>query len=113
MSIRPSDLKLVDGNQLRITWDDQVVQDFPIRSLRENCPCASCREKRQGESTDINLLPVLQANDLIPLALTALKPMGNYAYAIEFSDGHDTGIYTLEFLRELGAHLAEKDCSGE
>ena len=51
MSIRPSDLKLVDGNQLRITWDDQVVQDFPIRSLRENCPCASCREKRQGEST--------------------------------------------------------------
>jgi DUF971 family protein len=31
-----------------------------------------------------------------------MKPIGNYAYGIEFSDGHDTGIYTFEYLRELG-----------
>ncbi len=31
-----------------------------------------------------------------------MKPVGNYAYSIEFSDGHDTGIYTFEYLRELG-----------
>ena len=33
----------------------------------------------------------------------AMKPVGHYAYSIDFSDGHDTGIYTLESLRELGA----------
>jgi DUF971 family protein len=31
-----------------------------------------------------------------------MKPTGNYAYGIEFSDGHDTGIFTLELLRSLG-----------
>lgn len=39
-----------------------------------------------------------------PLRIAAMKPVGNYAYSIDFSDGHDTGIYTLETLRELG-HL--------
>jgi DUF971 family protein len=32
-----------------------------------------------------------------------MAPVGNYAYAIAFSDGHDTGIYTIEYLRELGS----------
>jgi DUF971 family protein len=31
-----------------------------------------------------------------------MTPVGNYAYKILFSDGHDTGIYTLDLLRELG-----------
>jgi hypothetical protein len=41
-----------------------------------------------------------------PLKITAMKPVGSYAYAIHFSDGHDTGIYTLEHLRELGRDVA-------
>ena len=31
-----------------------------------------------------------------------MRPVGNYAYSIAFSDGHDTGIYTLDFLAEIG-----------
>ena len=31
-----------------------------------------------------------------------MKPVGSYAYSIDFSDGHNTGIYTLESLREMG-----------
>jgi len=31
-----------------------------------------------------------------------MEPLGHYAYSIEFSDGHDTGLFTLEFLRTLG-----------
>ena len=34
-----------------------------------------------------------------------MKPVGNYAYSIAFSDGHDTGIFTFEFLRELGTEV--------
>jgi DUF971 family protein len=34
-----------------------------------------------------------------------MKPVGNYAYSIDFSDGHNTGLYTLEFLRELGSEV--------
>jgi DUF971 family protein len=32
-----------------------------------------------------------------------MRPVGQYAYSIAFTDGHDTGIYTLEYLRELAA----------
>jgi DUF971 family protein len=45
---------------------------------------------------------VLSPAEARPLKVLGMKPIGNYAYAIEFSDGHDTGIFTLEFLRELG-----------
>ena len=34
-----------------------------------------------------------------------MEPMGRYAYAIHFTDGHDTGLYTLESLRELGTQV--------
>jgi len=37
-----------------------------------------------------------------PLKATSVKPLGNYAYSIDFSDGHGSGIYSLEYLRELG-----------
>jgi DUF971 family protein len=48
------------------------------------------------------MLQVLRPEELVPLAVTGMTPVGQYAYSIGFSDGHDTGIYTLEYLRELG-----------
>ena len=39
--------------------------------------------------------------------IKAMKPVGNYAYGIAFSDGHDTGIYTLEILRSLGEPVSD------
>jgi len=48
------------------------------------------------------MLPVPRDGELQPVRVQGMKPVGNYAYSIEFSDGHDTGIYTFELLRELG-----------
>ena len=45
---------------------------------------------------------MLQPTDVVTLAVTGMQPVGQYAYSIEFSDGHSSGIYTLEYLRELG-----------
>ena len=42
------------------------------------------------------------AGTIAAVEVVDVSPVGNYAYSIAFSDGHDTGIYTLEFLRELG-----------
>ncbi len=53
------------------------------------------------------LLPILTAAEAAPLTIAAMKPVGRYAYGIDFSDGHDTGIFTLESLRELGQVVAE------
>ena len=48
------------------------------------------------------LLPVLKPEEARPLKVLGMQPVGNYAYSIEFSDGHDTGIYTFDLLRRLG-----------
>jgi DUF971 family protein len=102
MNVHPTDLKLTESHQLCITWSDGQTQTLTVRTLRDHCPCASCRERRQGQPHEPELLPVLRPEETKPLRIIQMRPVGNYAYSISFSDGHDTGIYTLELLRELG-----------
>jgi DUF971 family protein len=102
MTLQPKKLELVEGNLLRITWSDGQVRDYALRELRDKCPCATCREKRNAPPPSPLQLPILSAAEAQPLRITAMKPVGNYAYSIDFSDGHNTGIYTLESLREMG-----------
>jgi DUF971 family protein len=101
MTAVPVKLSLAAANRLRIDWSDGTVREYGAGELRDRCPCATCREKRTHPEPAA-LLPVLSTAEAQPLVIRAMKPMGNYAYAIDFSDGHDTGIYTIEYLRELG-----------
>ena len=101
MNYHPTDLQLVDSDSLKITWNDGAEHTLSVRTLRDACPCASCREKRNSAGP-AELLPVLTVQETQPLRVQGMRPVGNYAYAIAFSDGHDTGIFTLEFLRQLG-----------
>jgi DUF971 family protein len=101
MNLQPTELKLVRPEELHIRWSDQVTHSLPVRLLRDRCPCATCRERRL-QPPDPTSLPVLRPEETRPLHIVSMRPVGNYAYAIQFSDGHDTGIYTLDFLRELG-----------
>lgn len=99
---QPTELKLVDPTRLRITWSDGQVREHTIRELRDRCPCASCREQRTAAPPPPTELTILSPAEAQPLRITAMEPTGRYAYNIHFSDGHDTGIYTLDLLRELG-----------
>ena len=85
---------------IEIAWSDGRRSVYTPRLLRDACPCATCRETR-ATPAPTPLLPVLAPAETIPLAITAMKPVGQYAYSIEFSDGHSSGIYTLDYLREL------------
>ena len=98
----PTDLKIVDEQRLRIAWSDGQRRLYRFRELRDACPCATCREKRGAEPSPAALLPVLSAGEAQPLKVIGMKPVGNYAYSIAFIDGHDTGIFSFELLRELG-----------
>ena len=103
MNVHPQKLELVSPMELQIQWSDGQVMKYSVSELRNRCPCASCREKRQEKVRDLNslLLPVLSPAETMPTRIQGMRPIGNYAYAIEFSDGHDTGIFTLEFLRKF------------
>jgi DUF971 family protein len=102
MRLHPTNLRLTDAGHLRIAWSDGEVREYAVRELREACPCATCREKRSASPPPSSELPILSMAEARPLSITGMKPVGNYAYSIDFSDGHNTGIYTLESLRELG-----------
>jgi DUF971 family protein len=97
----PQSIRRIDRGGVEITWSDGAKGSYSPRLLREACPCATCREQRAQPATPA-LLPVLKPEEVAPLAIAGMKPVGQYAYSIEFSDGHSSGIYTLEYLRELG-----------
>ena len=89
---------------IEITWSDGARGVYSPRLLRDACPCATCREQRAAPRPPALLpvlLPVLSPAEVAPLAITEMRPVGQYAYAIGFSDGHSSGIYTLDYLREL------------
>lgn len=90
------------GGKLLIEWSDGERLTYSYGQLQANCPCASCREKRQQPVAAGGLLPVIRPEEAQPLELVRMEPVGNYAYRIIFNHGCDSGIYTLEFLRELG-----------
>jgi DUF971 family protein len=107
MSTYPTRLALDPDGHVLIEWSDGRRLRYSFRKLRDACPCATCREKRDAPPQPANLLPVLSPQEAAPLTVTGMKPVGNYAYTIAFSDGHDTGIYSFERLLELGEPVAE------
>jgi DUF971 family protein len=107
MDPRPTKLELRGADRLLIGWSDGQRREVTVGQLRSACPCATCREKRAAPPPPTNALPVLSMAEARPLTIVGMKPVGNYAYGISFSDGHDTGIYTIEFLRELGSEVAQ------
>ena len=102
MNLQPTKLALAAGNRLLIEWSDGSRRSYSFRELRDHCPCATCREKRSQPPPDPLALPVLKMVQTQPLTIGAMEPVGNYAYSIRFSDGHDTGIFAFDLLRHLG-----------
>jgi DUF971 family protein len=94
----PLALRKEGNDYLVIEWSDGLVGKLTWKQLRDTCPCAGCREERQKPA---NPLRILQPNELVPLAPVSMPRVGHYAYKIVWSDGHDTGIYTLQHLRGL------------
>ena len=63
------------------------------------------KREKLDDRQPATLLSVLTAGEARPLRIKGIKPIGNYAYGIAFSDGHNTCIYSLEFLRTLGTRI--------
>jgi len=101
MNSQPTQLVLSSNRELVIDWDDGERRVYAIDALRRSCPCATCQAQRSDPSSPSPLPPVEPG-----LTIRHMDPVGNYAYRILFSDGHDTGIFTLDLLRELGTRSA-------
>ncbi len=100
MSGHPTEIKLHQQSRLlEITFDDGAGYRLPYEFLRVYSPSAEVRGHGYGQE-------VLQLGKKNVDVLEVL-PVGTYAMKIVFDDGHDSGLYTWEYLYNLGAHQAE------
>ena len=96
--LTPTALRKDGPDRLAIEWNDGHQSVYTWQHLRDRCPCAGCREEREKPPDPLR---VLKPTELAQPAPTAMPRVGRYAYKIVWNDGHDSGIYTLEYLRSL------------
>jgi DUF971 family protein len=94
-AVEPREIAQEGAQALRIAWADGRVCAYNAASLRRVCPCAQCVNEFTGER-------VLRAES-VPDTLTIadVELVGRYALNFRWSDGHQTGIYSFRYLREL------------
>jgi len=91
----PKAIEQAGPQQLRIDWHDGHTSLYAVRDLRLACRCANCVDEHSGLP---RLEPASVPADVVPVNL---KSVGRYAIQFDWSDGHDTGIYTFDQLRRL------------
>jgi DUF971 family protein len=95
MSLRPTDIILHRAShKLEVAFDDGTRYELPCEYLRVESPSAEV----QGHSPEQRVWVAGKRH----VNIAAIDPVGNYAVVLRFNDGHETGIYTWSFLKELG-----------
>ncbi len=111
MRPEPEHIAVSRSRGVSLDWKDGLHIELPNALLRDECPCATCtgahgtvpqRSNYQQEQPAANPFQMYKPR----LAITTVEPVGNYALRIYWNDGHNTGIYTWEFLRELSQRQA-------
>lgn len=94
---------LADEGMLCVRWSDGTQSRYDLDGLRRSCPCALCREARE-QSDDLSLL----SGEAVSATAEAQRVdfVGRYGLRILWRDGHDQGIYTFDFFRQLDAAVA-------
>lgn len=93
--MQPTDIKLHKRSGiLELTYPDGARHELTAEFLRVYSPSAEVRGHGQGQE-------VLQTGKL-GVKIDRVEPVGNYGVRPHFDDGHNTGIYTWEYLHELG-----------
>jgi DUF971 family protein len=93
--MRVTDIRLrTKSRVLEVVFDDGAEYSLPFEYLRVYSPSAEVRGHGPGQET-----LQLGKHDVV---VTAVEPVGHYAVRLTFDDGHDTGLYSWAYLRELG-----------
>ncbi len=95
----PKTIKLRDKSSLEIIWEDETNSTIGLKYLRDECPCASCK----GETVLLKTYRPPAKKMITPemFLIKNIETVGEYAIQITWKDGHSTGIYTYDYLKEL------------
>jgi len=98
-------VKKTEGTGVEIDWKDGHRSAWDFKWLRDACPCATCHEAREAEGrkpgepkpAPAQLLPMFKP----PARPQTVTPVGKYAVRFKWEDGHESGIYSWEYLRRV------------
>ena len=90
----PAEIGRANQHDLKVIWQDGHESVYPARELRLACPCAGCVDEMTGA---MRLIASSVPQGVQPLHVSIV---GRYAISITWSDGHNTGIYSFERLRQ-------------
>ena len=93
--IEPVEIIEESDSLLTIKWSDGPETAYNAAQLRKSCPCAGCVNEWTGERT-------LKDSDIpADMTFSQIAIVGRYALSFHFSDGHETGIFSFNYLRSL------------
>ena len=104
MRLEPTNIQQI-GNELAIHWNDGIESFLDLQYLRRACPCAAC-----GGEPDV-LGNVTRPNVSYfdnSFELTGFQTVGGYAIQPRWADGHNTGIYSFQYLRRIAQPVTSK-----
>ena len=95
-----------EGTGMDIDWKDGHHSAWTFAFLRHACPCAVCHEERKTSGREAGVAP--PSKNTGPLVLyqapprpAEVSPVGKYALRFKWNDGHESGIYSWEYLRRI------------
>jgi DUF971 family protein len=90
----------IPDRAMTVQWGDGHRSVYPFDLLRRECPCAICREASHDDTSDPFkvVTSTVRAGEV---TVTAAEQVGKYAVRFEWSDAHNTGIYSYEYLRAI------------
>ncbi len=93
--LQPAQIIEESDSEISIKWSDDSETKYNAAELRRNCPCAGCINEWTGEKI------LDDAGIADDLSFKHISIVGRYALNFHFSDGHDTGIFSFQFLKNL------------
>ncbi|MDW8465570.1 MAG: DUF971 domain-containing protein [Chloroherpetonaceae bacterium] len=94
-------LKRYKDNALMLTWSDGSTTYITLEKLRNECPCANCK----GETVLFESYQPPKLSVHVPgmYELKKVEVVGNYSIQPHWGDGHQTGLYTFNYLRRISS----------
>lgn len=98
--MQPADIQVI-GTELAIRWSDGTESFLNLEKLRRRCPCAGCAGEKDVMG-NLYKAPVKLLGET-SFQLKRFMPVGGYAIQVIWGDGHNTGIYSWDYLRRVAA----------
>jgi len=101
----PKQVKIIKKDKLKITWEDSTETILSLKYLRDECPCAGCKGETILLKTYRPPAPTVVTPEMYQVK--NIEVVGDYAIQVTWKDGHNTGIYSWDYINQLEEGMDE------